>query len=164
MDDAPTGRGPAGTALREERLSVAQDVQCDPSFEPWREQALERGFRSVAGVPLVHDGTTHGVLVVYAAHADAFDDTERALLADLGDAVGHAIDSIQVRKRLERQYTDLFETAPVMYAITRDDDGVPVVTDCNERFLDRLGCDRESVVDSSVYIAASGEPTTALRS
>ena len=150
VDDAPTGRGPAGTALREERLSVAQDVQCDPSFEPWREQALERGFRSVAGVPLVHDGTTHGVLVVYAAHTDAFDDTERCLLAELGDAVGHAIDSIQVRERLERQYTDLFETAPVMYAITRDDDGMPVVTDCNQRFLDRLGYDRVSVVGSSL--------------
>jgi PAS domain S-box-containing protein len=145
-DDSPTGRGPAGTAVRERRVCTAQDVRDDPSFAPWRDRALDRGFQSVAGVPLVHDGATYGVLAVYADCPDAFDDRECVLLRDLGEAVGHAIDAIHAQKQLERQYQDLFETAPVMYAMTRDDDGVPVVSGCNQRFLERLGYDREDVV------------------
>jgi PAS domain S-box-containing protein len=161
-DESPTGQGPAGTALREGRVAVAQNVQRDPSFAPWREQALDRGFRAVAGVPLGHDGTTHGVLVVYADHADAFDDTECALLRELGDAVGHAIDAIRVRGRLEQQYNDLFETAPVMYALTRNDRGTPTVVDCNQRLLDRLGYDRETVVDRSLAELYTAESTAKL--
>jgi PAS domain S-box-containing protein len=141
-----TANGPAGTALRERRVSVAQNVGEDPSFEPWRDQALDRGFRSVVAVPLVHDDRIHGVLAVYAARADAFDAQERALLAELGEAVGQAIDTVQVRDRLEQQYRDLFETAPVMYALTRTEDGEPVIDDCNQRFLDRLGYERADVV------------------
>ena len=161
-DEEPTGRGPAGTAFREGAVSVAQDVQRDPSFEPWREPALERGFRSVAGVPLVHGGTTHGVLLVYAAHVDAFDETERALLAELGDAIGHAMDAMEVRDRLERQYRDLFETAPVMYALTRNEDGSPVVSGCNQRFLDRLGYDRDAIVGSPLAGLYTEESTAKL--
>jgi PAS domain S-box-containing protein len=158
VDDTATGRGPAGTALREGTVSVAQDVRRDPSFTPWRDRALERGFRSVAGIPLAHDGTIHGVLTVYAAHADAFDDTERTLLGELGDAIGHAMEAIRIRERFERQYRDLFQAAPVMYALTRDEGGSPVVSGCNQRFLDRLGYDREAVVGSplsTLYTADS---------
>jgi len=144
--DGPEGRGPAGTALRENRVVVAQDVGDDPSFELWREDALERGFHSVAGIPLAHDGTVHGVLLLYAAYPNAFDRTERALVAELGDAVGHALESIAVRERLERQYQSLFELAPVMYVLTSEQEGVPIVTGCNQRVLDRLGYERDDVV------------------
>ncbi|WP_142860141.1 PAS domain S-box protein [Salinigranum halophilum] len=160
--DGPRSRGPAGTALRENRVVVAQNVDDDPSFEPWREDALERGFHSVAGIPLAHDGTVYGVLLLYAAYANAFDETERALVADLGDAVGHAIEGITVRERLERQYQDLFELAPVMYVLTSEQDGHPVVTDCNQRVLDRLGYERDEVVGDSLADLYTEESATLL--
>jgi PAS domain S-box-containing protein len=159
-DDDPRGGGPAGTAIREQRACVAQDVANDPSFGPWRDRALERGFQSVVAVPLVYEGRVYGVLVVYATRADAFDETECDLLCELGSAIGHAIDVRQVRNRLERQYRNLFETAPVMYALTRDDGGTPVVVDCNQRFLDRLRYDREQIVGAplaNIYTAASAD-------
>jgi PAS domain S-box-containing protein len=49
-----------------------------------------------------------------------------------------------------QQYEQLFEHAPVMYAVTRDRGGEPVVEDCNERFLDRLGYAREHVIGRSL--------------
>lgn len=160
VDDSPTARGPAGTALRQGQVSAAQDIARDPAFEPWRDHALERGFQSVAAVPLAHDGTTYGVLVVYATRPDAFDGPERVLLAELGQAVGHAVETIHVRDRLEQQYRDLFETAPVMCALTRDAGGTPIVADCNRQFLVRLGYDREEVVGAplaTLYTAESAE-------
>ena len=162
VDDTPTGRGPAGTAFRSGEIATAQNVQEDPSFEPWRERALARGFRSVAGVPLTHRGTTHGVLLVYAAAPDAFDDRECALLSELGDSIGHAMEAIRVHERFERQYRRLFETAPAMYVLTRSDGGSPIVADCNRQFVDRLGYDRERVVGSPLAELYTDESTVEL--
>jgi PAS domain S-box-containing protein len=49
--------------------------------------------------------------------------------------------------RAERRYRSLFEDAPVMYVIARDQDGVPVVADCNELFLSQLGYSRDQVLE-----------------
>ncbi|MFB6157008.1 MAG: PAS domain S-box protein [Haloferacaceae archaeon] len=49
-----------------------------------------------------------------------------------------------------RQYRRLFEDAPVMYAAFRDVDGEPVIGGCNDRFLERLGYERDAVVGRSV--------------
>jgi PAS domain S-box-containing protein len=108
-DDSPTGRGPAGRAIRTRRIAVSQNVSEDPDFEQWRQAALERGFQSVAGVPLIHDDTVYGVLVVYADRTDAFDETERELLAELGDNVSHAVHSFRIQRERQRT-TSLLST------------------------------------------------------
>jgi PAS domain S-box-containing protein len=47
----------------------------------------------------------------------------------------------------EQRYRNLFEEAPVMYVITRNQAGVPFITDCNRLFLDRMGYARDEVLD-----------------
>ena len=42
--DTPPGRGPAGTAIRENRICVIADTEHDPQFAPWREAALAEGI------------------------------------------------------------------------------------------------------------------------
>ena len=126
-DGTTTGRGPGGTAVRKRRVSVSQNVQADPDFEPWREHALERGFRAVAAIPLTHDDSLYGVLGVYADRSEAFDGTERELLAELGDDVAHAINSLEVqaqlreeRRRLARSERILDASGDPVYALDSD--------------------------------------------
>ncbi len=46
----------------------------------------------------------------------------------------------------ERHYRDLFEGAPVMYLVIRDQAGAPIVADCNQSFLSVLGYSRAEVL------------------
>ena len=56
------------------------------------------------------------------------------------------------RLRAERtQYRQLFADAPVMYVVFRSVDDEPVIEDCNDRFLDRLGYERDDLLDRSVW-------------
>ena len=55
--DTDRGRGPTGTAIRTGRPVVCRDTLTDPALAPWRQQALERGYRSSAAVPLLHAQT-----------------------------------------------------------------------------------------------------------
>lgn len=111
-DDSPTGQGPTGRAVREREIQVMQNILEDPAYEPWREAALERGYRSSAAVPLSYDETLYGVLNVYADRTYAFDERERELLMELAGDIGHAIYRSEVQDR-QRRYKHIIENLPV---------------------------------------------------
>ncbi|MEF8851274.1 MAG: GAF domain-containing protein [Haloarculaceae archaeon] len=152
-DESATGHGPGGTAFREGRVVVAQDIQEDPDFEPWREAADERGFRGVAAVPLEHEGDRYGVLAVYADRPGAFDTEERDLLAELGDNIGHTIHSVDVEERLREERDRrrvLFENAPgpvVAGEITGDGSQFRI-TDANDAFETVFGYDTSDAFET----------------
>jgi diguanylate cyclase (GGDEF)-like protein/PAS domain S-box-containing protein len=50
----------------------------------------------------------------------------------------------------EKHYRELFDAAPAMYVLTADDNGTPVITDCNEVFLKTLKYQRADVVGRSL--------------
>jgi len=97
-DDA--GAPSIDAAARTRRSQFAPDVDADARFERLAEEAAERGFRSFAAVPLAFGDTCYGVLAVYADHHAALEERERALLADLGVQVGHAMTAIEWEKLL----------------------------------------------------------------
>ncbi len=53
-------------------------------------------------------------------------------------------------RNAEQRYRSLFEDAPLMYVITRNEQGVPFISDCNELFLRSLGYKREEVVEKAL--------------
>lgn len=123
-DDTKTGYGPGGTALRERRVAVSQNVQEDPQFEPWREDALKRGYQSLAAVPLEYEDGCHGVLGVYSDRPHAFDEKEKTLLDGLGTDIASAMHTFEIQQTLqeERNFTEqaLNSIDDIFYVITSD--------------------------------------------
>ncbi|MFB6184190.1 MAG: GAF domain-containing protein [Haloarculaceae archaeon] len=149
-DETATGRGPAGTALRERRVAVSQNVYEDPDFQRWREAALERGYRAVAAVPLSYRETLYGVLVVYADRANAFDEDERRLLAELGGDIGHAFHSLDIRAKLreEREFVDQALDALEDVFYVADPDGN--LRQWNDRLSEVTGYDDDEITAMQV--------------
>ena len=98
--DDETATGPARTAIRTRDPAVENNLQADPPFEPWRTQALQRGYRASIAVPLTYRDTLYGVLTLYAEEPDVFDDMEITVLKELGEMVGYAINAIERKKAL----------------------------------------------------------------
>lgn len=124
VDEAPDCTGPTATAVRTGEIQAIQHIRENPDYEPWREQALERGYRSSAAVPITSDEDRYGVLNVYADRPAAFDDAERRLLAELGETIGMAADRLESRAELrarKRQYERLAErVSDAYYAVDAD--------------------------------------------
>lgn len=99
-DDEAIGYGPVGRAIRSSEGQVVNDTASDPSFEPWRDAALERGYRSAAAVPIIHEDLVYGVLVVYAGSERAFTAPVKTILSRIGDVIAHAITAIERRDAL----------------------------------------------------------------
>ncbi|MFB6186982.1 MAG: PAS domain S-box protein, partial [Halobacteriaceae archaeon] len=138
-DEAATGQGPTGTAVRSGEVSVMQNIPDDPRYEPWREYALEYGYKSSAAIPLQFDDTLYGVLNVYADRTYAFGERERQVLSELGEIIAQSYHRVELQRKYAEQYRTLFEEAPVMVVQTRSEDGEPIIEDCNRTFADRLG-------------------------
>ncbi|RPI79540.1 MAG: response regulator, partial [Desulfobacteraceae bacterium] len=98
--DEAHGRGPTGACIRTGTIRVCRDFKVDPDLDPWREQALQRGYRSSIALPLISAQRVFGALTIYAEQPDVFDESQRAILTELaGDlAFGIAI----LRTRSER--------------------------------------------------------------
>ena len=90
----------AETAVRTGEVKVAQRIADNPTIDPWREAALERGYESAAAVPLVYRGASYGAFCVYAPRPDAFDDKEREVLRELGETAAYAVNAAERRRAL----------------------------------------------------------------
>jgi PAS domain S-box-containing protein len=96
--DAEHGQSPVGAAVRAGALRLCRDILNDPRSSPWREQALERGYRSVLALPLLAAGRAFGAIEVYSVTPDAFSEQEVALLAELAEDLAFGIQTLRLRR------------------------------------------------------------------
>ncbi len=99
-DDRPQGRGPAGTAFREQRPYICNNMFDDPAALPWREEIQRRAICAAAVFPLRERGQVWGILAVYADETGIFQDKEIALLAEAADNVSYALDCLAHEREL----------------------------------------------------------------
>ncbi len=97
--DAPDGRGPTGRAVFEGQTVLCTDIANDPCMQPWRDKALQQGFRSSAAFPLQSGGAVVGALTVYAAEPRTFTERETSLFSSLVDDLSFALDTLADRRR-----------------------------------------------------------------
>jgi putative nucleotidyltransferase with HDIG domain len=93
-------RSPFARAMRDAQPVLVGDVVTDPDYEPWRGAAQERGYRSLLALPLRSEGAIHGVLSVY--NAEAFDQGEVDLLANLAGDLAYGIATLRTRAERRR--------------------------------------------------------------
>ncbi len=100
---------PCGRAVRTARSVVVLDVREDPGFAPWSDEALARGYTSVASLPLVADGVAFGVLTVYGGEAKAFDGEELTLLKELASDVAFGVRTLRLRAERDTMRAQLVQ-------------------------------------------------------
>jgi PAS domain S-box-containing protein len=102
--DVPEGRGPTGKAVFEGKYSICCDIERDPCMLPWRDRALQHGFRSSAAFPFRTGLTGIGAFTIYSDKPQFFTDEETNLLSSLADDLSYAIGSLaNEQRRLEAE-------------------------------------------------------------
>jgi diguanylate cyclase (GGDEF)-like protein/PAS domain S-box-containing protein len=89
----PASLGPTERAVMSGAPAVAANIGAGSVLLPWQENALARGFRSSAALPLRRHGTVVGALTVYAGEVGAFDDDEVRLLDGVAEDLSFGLDA-----------------------------------------------------------------------
>ena len=96
--DTEHGRGPTGTAIRSGESICVKDFMTDPQAAPWRESALQRGYRSSIALPLKDENTNvFGVLNIYSTEPDDFTPDETRLMEELAGDLAFGITVLRAR-------------------------------------------------------------------
>ncbi len=102
--DKPTGQGPTGTAIRENRPVWCQDFQRDPTLAAWHERAARFGWGASASIPLYRKGVIIGSFILYAGEAYAFDESARDLLVEMAMDISFALDRfVDEKERIQAE-------------------------------------------------------------
>ena len=106
--DEPTDHETVGRALRERTPQVDNALQRDPPFEPWREAAIQQGYRAYISIPVIYQGSLYGIVSVFSSEANTFDSLEVSVLQELGGIVGFALNADERRQSfVSEQSTEL---------------------------------------------------------
>lgn len=150
----PTGRGPAGTAIRENGPRWCQDFLHDPSTAAWHERARSAGWRAAAAIPLHRMGIAVGALSIYSPEVGAFDEAVRKLLSEMAANISFALDSYthEAQRKVaemtlrdsEQRLSAVFHASPLGIVVSRVADGR--IFDVNEAALRLFGYAREEVI------------------
>lgn len=96
-DESPTGRGPAGTAIRTGQMVVCQNLTTDPNFAPWRAEAIRRGYVAAISLPLRSETGMFGTLTLYSTEPDAVAPADVELLRRLADNLAYALRVLRMK-------------------------------------------------------------------
>jgi len=124
-EEGAKGNSPAGCAVRQGALNVSHDVASDPRMAPWREAALQRGFRSIAAFPIRLGCDRRGVMALYAEEPHFFNQEEMDLLVSLSENISFALDSIQ-KERLRLEAEDAMRKSEERYRLLFSDNPHPM--------------------------------------
>jgi PAS domain S-box-containing protein len=97
--DSERGRGPGGMAIRTGHSCIARNIPLDPTFVPWREAAIQRGYKSIIALPLKSEGRTLGALGIYSGEPDAFDVKEVEILEELANDLAFGVTALRMKAK-----------------------------------------------------------------
>ncbi len=151
--DNDHGRGPGGMAIRTGKPNIVHNIPTEPTFTPWREAAIQHGYKSIIALPLRSEEITFGALSIYSVDEDAFDTKEVKILEELADDLAFGINALRVREKQkqseavlikrEQEYRSLAENSPdniIRYNMERR------AIYCNSRMTQTFSIDPEMIL------------------
>lgn len=112
---------PPAVSAAERRAPVFEpDIAGGVQDEAWKSSALENDYRCALSIPLLYDSVLYGVLTVYTSDVGAIDDLMMNTLAELGEMVGFAHQTVS-------QQAALVASNSIELTLTVDQDDDPFV-------------------------------------
>ncbi len=157
--DDERGQGPTGRAIRERRVQVCRQIDTDPHFSPWRDDAKRAGYRSSVALPLLLEGLCIGALCIYADRPDAFDRSELELLEELAADLAFGLNALRAQAQMRRQRQQLERLARIVRVHSAINSAVMSIRDRDELLQEacRLAIDLGGFFSAAVWVVdASG--------
>lgn len=156
----PSGQGPTGISMRENRPVWCQDFTRSPLTAPWHERGTKSGWNSSASLPLHQKGNVIGTINFYSTELHAFDSDICRLLtemaSDISIAIGRFSDKLQKTKMQDelRKLSLAVEQSPNAIFIT---DLEANIIFANSAFLKSSGYSEDEIIHQNSRILKSGK-------
>ena len=122
--EIPEGRGPTGTAIRERKPVICDNIATNPAMIVWRDVAAKNGFASSACFPFELPTGSIAGLAIYSPEPDFFCDDEQRLLCEVADDMEYALQMLHTaaaHRVAEQRLKEVIDNSPAaIYAFDPD--------------------------------------------
>lgn len=154
--DIERGRGSTGTAIRTGQV-VVNDIQNSPVMSPWRDAAINRGYKASIALPLFEKAKVWGALVIYSKETTVFSREEVNLLEELSKDISFGIEVLRTRVEKEAAQLALKRESEKSLALIRNaSDGIHILdqegnlVEFSDSFCVMLGYTRNEMIGMNV--------------
>jgi len=144
-ENKAAGRGPTGTAMREDRPFWCQDFQHDAITGPWHERGAKFGWGASGALPLHRSGIVVGVFTLYSVEINAFDQAARNLLVEMAMDIDYALNSFAREARRKQAESSLADSHRLLKMII---DTAPIRVFWKDTELRYMGCNPSFAKDA----------------
>lgn len=136
-----SGRGTlVGRTIMERAPVRIDDVLSDSDYQ-FAEAQRTGGFRSIVGVPMLHEGFPIGVIAVWRLAVKPFSDREIRILTTFADQAVVAIENARLMRALQRQTEELSRyVTPQVASLLASEEGEQLLAG-HRRLITALFCD-----------------------
>lgn len=103
-DDAGYSTSPAGIAVKTGKPCILADIAKDQMNEEWRKEALKRGYKACAALPLKYEEKSIGVFVVFSGTKEAISEEEISYLQEVATDISVGIKSLRQERELQQSH------------------------------------------------------------
>lgn len=112
-DDSEYGMGPGGMSVKRRRPVIENDIAGSPTFRPWREEALKRGYMCSGSFPIIFKDEILGILAVYSDKKDFFTEGRVEIFSALASHAAIAMKNASLLKDLsdaKKEWETVFDS------------------------------------------------------
>jgi len=102
-NESPLGQGPTGRAIKSRQPVLQNNIMTDPQYTPWRDHAVQRGYRSSAAFPVLDGDEVAAVLNVYNSY-DEFPDDDAGFLQSFANLCASYIKNSELLENLQELF------------------------------------------------------------
>lgn len=166
--------GPTGMSIKTGKAVMSRHIVSDPVFQPWRNEALNRGFNSSISLPFLSEGKAFGVLTLYSRESNSFSPDEVELLTSLANDITFGIKTFRLKesentalallRESEERYRSLFNEMVEGFAymeLLTDEKGTPkdyLFLNVNPAFEEHTGLKANAVIGKKATEIYPGNP------
>ena len=172
VNEIPEGQGPTGTALRENRPNICNNILGNPTMRPWSVPASLYGLNSCGCFPVhLPNGAVAG-FSLYSNEINFFTSDAEKLLVDIAGDIGYALEfivaeeqrvaseeALRERVKLQEQLEHIALTVPgVIFSFRMRPDGSFCIPYASNGFQSLFGLSREQVREDASLVLSRTHP------
>jgi PAS domain S-box-containing protein len=168
LDENLQGPCPIAAGVRLNRLSLCNNLTELPETIVWRDAVLGQGWRSLAAFPVAENGSTGGVLMVFAPQTEVFGEKEVHLLEEAARDISVGLENLR-KDQLRRQTEQALGESEARFRAIFDNAGLGigevdergVIQVVNQRWCRILGRTREQLLGMTIQALTHPEDRAA---
>ena len=135
IDKIAKGKGPTGRSIRKGKTFICNNIANDPIMEPWRDEAIQRGYFSSISLPIKVRNKVIGAFILYSDETNFFSFEEVILLEKITNNIAFSLETILIEEERKQAEEALLSSQKLLKDVVDNSKALIYILDTEGKFM-----------------------------